>query len=223
MYRKVKGTRKRIPMEGKRCGKLTVMEYAGNNKHNKPMWLCRCDCGKYITTSGHSLRMGIATSCGCKSADFLRSLSTHNKSYEHLYSIYNSMCNRCYNPKTTRFHRYGGRGISVCEEWRNSIDAFCTWATQNGYKKDLTIDRINNDGNYEPSNCRWVDRKVQSRNTSSNRILTYKGESRCLTDWATHFGIGVSTLSARILVLKWDVDKALTTPVRVLSKRKASV
>ena len=127
-----------------------------------------------------------------------------------LYGIWEHIIDRCYNPKSTHYYRYGGRGIEVCSEWKNNSDLFITWALSNGYSDDLTIDRINNNLGYFPSNCRWVSMKIQSRNRSSNHLITWNGKTQCLEDWAIELHIPPNTLCTR--VKRWGVYEAFATP-----------
>ena len=120
------------------------------------------------------------------------------------------MIQRCENPNDKGFFRYGGRGITVCEEWANSFEAFRDWALANGYRDDLTIDRIDNDGNYCPENCRWATARTQANNTRKTRFLTYKGETHSVTEWGRILGIKQSTLNMRLNKYKWSIEKALS-------------
>jgi hypothetical protein len=123
------------------------------------------------------------------------------------------MKERCYRPKHLRFDKYGGRGISICDEWRNSFEVFEMWAINNGYDESLTIERIDVNGNYEPNNCRWATNKEQQNNKQNNRRITWNDETKTLAEWSEIVGIKKTTLKER-LNAGWDVEAALTTPVK---------
>ena len=127
-----------------------------------------------------------------------------------LYNSWKHMKERCYNPCCKHYRYWGGRGITVCDAWRIDFLAFKEWALANGYKKGLTIDRIDNDGNYEPSNCRWATKKEQSNNRRCLRYLTYKGETKTISEWSRITGIKVTTLYMRVTAYGWSVERALT-------------
>ncbi len=148
---------------GIRYGRLLVIEECIERKNGHVVWVCKCNCKNKtickVTTS--NLKSKHSTSCGCKR---LESVSSHKLSNHKLYSIWRGMKQRCYNKKHTRYVDWGGRGIIVCKEWKNNFLSFYNWAISNGYGKNLTIDRENNDGNYNPKNCRWITKKAQSFN-----------------------------------------------------------
>lgn len=135
--------------------------------------------------------------------------STKNR----LYRIWTNMKSRCYNPKASRYEHYGGKGVTVCPEWLNDFQAFYDWAMSHGYSDELSIDRIDVNGNYEPGNCRWEPPKGQSNNLSVNRKITFNGMTKTLAEWAAVTGINRRTISARLDVRGWSVEKALTVPV----------
>lgn len=136
---------------------------------------------------------------------------TQNKRIRRIYS---NMKSRCYNPKTNRYYIYGARGITVCEEWLNNYKAFEIWALNNGYKDNLTIDRIDNNGNYEPSNCRWVDYKTQQKNKNNNRLITIDGKTKIITEWCEFYNIPYYIVNNRINKYNWDIERAFITPIK---------
>ena len=204
-------------LSGLKFGMLTVVERSGSMAHNT-MWLCECGCGKTTVVSRGNLLNGHSKSCGC-----LRhkpsTNRTHGESKSRLYYVWRNMLNRCYNEKVNDFHNYGGRGIVVCDEWKDSFEAFRNWAIANGYAPDAnrgysTIDRIDADGNYEPANCRWVDAAEQANNKRSNRIVHYDGKPMTIKQLSMASGIPYKTLYKRICILDWDIDSAVNTKVR---------
>ena len=157
-------------LTGQRFGRLVVIERAGSTGRGESTWLCLCDCGKNCVVYSYKLRSGHTKSCGCLNIEATKArFATHHKRHTRLYGVWTTMIQRCINPKHNRFHRYGGRGITVCDEWRNDFQAFYDWAMATGYDEcaprgQCTIDRIDNDKGYSPDNCRWVDAKTQRYN-----------------------------------------------------------
>ena len=167
-------------LTGQKFGRLTVISQNGFTSPNKygqrhAIWYCKCDCGNYIERTTDVLKRG-KSSCGCREKEVLRDMSrkntTHNMTHTRLYRIYKGMISRCYYKSSQRYNAYGGRGIKVCDEWKNDRSKFFDWAINNGYKEDLTIERINVNGNYEPSNCCWIPMSEQYKNKQSNSIIT---------------------------------------------------
>lgn len=181
---------------GDRFARLTVIKKSEKkDKSRISIYECKCDCGNIVFARRTNLLDGRIKSCGCFTKD---RMTKHKKSNTRLYHIRSGMIGRCENPNNKDYKNYGSRGISVCKEWRESFEAFYNWAINNGYADNLTIDRINNNGNYEPSNCRWTDCKTQSRNTRTNCYYTYNGETKTIAEWAEIKGIRRDTLSRRI-------------------------
>lgn len=199
---------KKDNLTGMRYGKLTCVSSFSKNK--KTYWNCICDCGnKTIVYSGH-LKNGHTKSCGCWSVEALISRSTtHGKTRTRLYKIYHHMNERCYSPKAINYKNYGARGIKICDEWKNDFTAFYNWAIANGYDDKLSIDRIDNDGNYEPNNCRWVTRKKQCNNRRSNRLIECNGKIQTLQEWADETNINSNTITLR-LKRNWTIERALS-------------
>lgn len=205
-------------LQGKRFSRLIVLkqvdDHVDPNGRRRPQWLCQCDCGSDpIIVLGDSLKGGHTKSCGCLRDEKAKiTLLKHGDSYTKLYSVYQSIIDRCYNINNKRFNDYGGRGIDVCDEWKNNYIAFKEWAISNGYQEGLSIDRIDNDTGYSSSNCRWVTRKTQQNNTRFNHIVEYNNESKTIAEWSEITGIKYDTLYGR-LYRGWTAEKALTTPV----------
>lgn len=134
----------------------------------------------------------------------------HGKKHTRLYNIWCNMKSRCYNPNNKDYADYGSRGIIVCSEWLNNFMAFYNWAMSHGYNETLEIERINNDGNYEPSNCRWATRTEQNSNTRRNHFITFNNETHTMKEWAKIKNIPYTTLASRLNILHWSIEKALT-------------
>lgn len=204
-------------LSGQRFGKLTVLERAGTKSHNT-MWLCQCDCGNTTVTSRGNLLNGKTKSCGClKHRPAVN--RTHGQSKTRLYFVWRNMLNRCYNDTVNDYPNYGGRGITVCTEWKDDFQAFSEWAFANGYdanakRGEYTLDRKNTNGNYEPSNCRWVSGYEQANNKRTNLHIEYKGNTFTLKQLSEKSGVPYKTLHRRIYSDGWEIERALTEKVR---------
>ena len=188
---------------GQVFGKLTVIEFSRNVKsgtRDRKYWLCKCECGNTKEIRTDSLTSGNVSSCGClrdkQAVINVQKNHRHKLSYTRVYGIWQNMKDRCQNPENKSYVRYGGRGIKVCDEWLVP-DNFFEWALNNGYRDDLTIDRIDNDGNYEPTNCRWTTNKEQSRNRRSNIMIEYKGQALPLIEISELTGLSLPALYTR--------------------------
>lgn len=146
--------------------------------------------------------------------------NTNKTLNKRIRRIYSNIKTRCYNPLSNRYYIYGAKGIKMCEEWKNNYGSFQKWAFENGYADNLTIDRIDNNGNYEPKNCRWVTYREQNRNTSRNRIITLNNETKPITDWCETYKIPYYIVNNRLNKYGWDIKKSLETPIRKASTYK---
>lgn len=183
---------KYIDLTGQRFGRLTVVAECGR-RNGSVTWKCQCDCGNVTEARSNHLRRGLIRSCGCLNKEVI---TKNGQSRTHLYHVWQCIKDRCLNKNYAYWKNYGGRGVTVCEEWRD-FEKFRKWAMENGYREGLTIDRINNDGNYEPSNCRWTDQKTQTRNRRSNVPIEHNGERHCLSEWAEILGVPYARLHSR--------------------------
>ena len=201
-----------IGLTGQKFGRLTVLGFDKQDNYRQYMWLCKCDCGNIVSVRGYSLRSGNTQSCGCLQKDInLKLRQTHGKTNTRIYNIWVGMKQRCLTPSTSCYKYYGGRGISLCDEWK-SFEPFNEWAISNGYQENLTLDRIDVNGNYEPQNCRWITLKEQQNNTRRNHYITYNGETKTLKEWSEQLGINHSTLLDRLRHPNWSIEEALTIP-----------
>lgn len=175
---------------GKKYNRWTVLQLAGKNNRNEMKALVKCECGTERVLVIAAVRGGYSKSCGCLKKEIKKSeLTIHGLENHPIYVAWKDMKRRCYNENYRFYHRYGGRGIEVCQEWKDSPKAFFDWSINNGWKNGLTIDRENNDGNYEPNNCRWITIQKQQRNRGDNVLITYNGETKCMNQWSIQYGI----------------------------------
>lgn len=199
---------------GVRFGRLIVLDAAGTDKWGSHLSRCLCDCGNETITLNSSLRGGKTLSCGCLQRERASiSNTTHGKTNTRLFGIWMGMKNRCYIPSNKEYARYGGRGITICDEWKDDFMAFYTWSMSNGYMDGLSIDRIDNDNGYSPNNCRWITIRAQQNNRCNNKFLSFNGKTKTLSEWAEETKIPAAVIGQR-LRCGWSVPRALTTPRR---------
>lgn len=215
--------RRFVDLTGKRFGRLTVLAKSERQRNKRILWVCRCDCGKVVEVAGRDLSCGDTKSCGCLKIEAAshraKERVIHGGTDDRLFGVWTGMKRRCRpygNPENT-IHNYSDRGIKVCPEWEADYSAFRKWAYANGYdetapKWKCTLDRIDPDGNYEPSNCRFVDMKVQQNNRRNNRIFELDGESHTLAQWCELYGKSHHLVSDRLL-RGWNLRRALTEKV----------
>jgi hypothetical protein len=210
---------KRLELVGKRFGRLQVLARAENNKEGRSMWNCVCDCGNESIVMGKHLVNGDTQSCGCLMRERvgvinLKHGQTRTGDSWKTWRTWSRIKARCLNPKNPAYRDYGGRGIKVCERWLGK-DGFINFYNDMGKSpKGLSIDRIDNNGDYSPENCRWATQKEQMNNTRRNRYIEYNGITLSITEWAIKSGIPKSTLWARIAYRLWTTEKILTTLTR---------
>ena len=199
-----------IDITGQRFGKLTVVKLVGTDKRGATKWLCKCDCGNEIVAYKTNLmKPNHTTSCGCHKREIGKKIkTTHNFSKTRIYKIWAGIKNRCYDFNSNVYYLYGKRGITVCKEWLNDFMAFYNWSMQNGYNDNLTIDRIDSNGNYEPNNCRWATAKEQSNNTSKNRVYFIDGVRYTTKQIAEKHNINYGTFISRIY-RGWTIEEAI--------------
>lgn len=204
---------KSINLIGGKFGRLTVIQEAGREKFGEILWLCKCDCGNEKITSSSRLRNGKCTSCGCYQKSVMaKAKRTHGMFGTRIYNTWSSMIQRCTNPHNAKYKNYGGRGISVCKQWSDSFETFYKWSIDNGYSDNLTIDRIDVNGNYEPANCRWAGIVDQENNRTNNVLITIDGVTKTRTEWCRINGIRPQTACQRVFN-GWNEVDAVTIPV----------
>lgn len=198
-----------LNLEGKKFNRLLVVSVA-DIKHGYIRYNCKCDCGKLNIVTGKRLFKNITKSCGCFASDMAKLKSTsHGLRKTRLYRIWANMKCRCYNKNISIYKHYGGRGIRICDEWKNSFVSFHSWAINNGYSDFLSIDRKDNNKNYTPSNCRWATRGEQSRNKRTS--IKFRGE--CATDASKRLGSSSNLVICR-LRSGWSLKNAFTKPIK---------
>jgi hypothetical protein len=214
----------KIDLAGKRFARLLVIrESPCRDRQGNVVWLCQCDCGRTTEVRGYHLRNGGVSSCDCLRKERAAAANSivqfkHGMCRTLLYGVWSGMIARCHNPSNPRYKDYGGRGIIVCPQWRRSFASFLEDMGDRP-SKDHQLDRINNDGNYEPGNTRWLKRELQARNTRGNTRITLNGETRVLVQWLEILGLSLATYQSRVK-RGMSQDAALSTPVNINKSRR---
>lgn len=202
-----------LELTGQKFDRLLVVRRVGTSKDGQKTYLCQCDCGRKKIVKSGNLRSGKTKSCGCYNSDRIKEQNKlnfkHGGSGSRLYGIWIDMRARCSYKKSINWHLYGGRGIIVCDAWQNDFSVFRDWAFNNGYKDGLQLDRIDNDGNYEPDNCKWSSRSEQGNNRRTCNYITINGVTKTISEWCDESGVKRSTAYNRIK-RGWDGERAVT-------------
>ena len=206
-------------LSGQKFKRLVVIkqveDYVSPKGHHAWQWLCECDCGNKVIVNTHRLKAGLTSSCGCLQKEILTKRNMkHNESHTRLYKIWVDMRARCYNCNDSEYKNYGGRGISVCDEWKDNYLSFSQWAKESGYNDKLTIDRIDVNGNYCSQNCKWSNSIEQANNKRNSSFITYKEETKTIAEWAKFLNIPYITLYSRLKYYNWPIEKAFTKPIK---------
>lgn len=204
-------------ISGQRFGRLVVVGFS-HTKRWRAYWYCRCACGTVKSIRGDSLRSGRIVSCGCYNREIripasVAASTTHGMSGTPEHNAWKAMKGRCDNPNNREYPYYGGRGIQVCARWRESFETFYADMGPRPSRKH-SLDRIDNDGDYSPDNCRWATRIMQANNKSSNRILEFNGKRQTIAEWSRETGISEKNITGRLNRRGWSIERTLTTPNR---------
>lgn len=203
---------RKLDLSGQRFSKLVALSTTGLKDHGTAIWRCVCDCGCYANVSTRNLRSGHTRSCGCLKGGLVQHGETVTKEFSAEYIVWQSMRHRVVWKNNSKDHeRYQGRGISCCERW-NSYENFLSDMGRRPSPKH-SLDRIDNNGDYEPGNCRWATKKQQARNRRTNRVIEYNGIILCVAEWSEKLGLAQATINQR-LTLGWSAERALTATVR---------
>lgn len=206
-------------ISGQKFGRLTAIRYVGQSKGKQTMWECKCDCGKTIIAQHQNIKNGHTSSCGCYNLECITKRNyTHGGGGTRLYRIWKDMLARCYKESHRGYKDYGGKGVYVCEEWKDNFVNFRDWSLNNGYSDELSIDRIDSNKEYSPSNCRWATLIEQANNTSRNLRFTIDGRTETLANWCRIYNVPYARVHSRVYARKWDIVKALTHPPQIHKK-----
>lgn len=206
-------------LTGEKFGRLTVVKriedhYYPSGRHDV-QYRCMCDCGNAVNVLGIHLRSGHTSSCGCYRQEVSREkMTTHGKTNSRLYTIWKNIKGRCFYEGHDDYAYYGGRGITICSEWKDNFECFYKWAMTHGYTDDLTIERVDVNLGYNPNNCKWIPRSEQSNNTRRNIIVTMNGETHTLKQWSSILGLKYGTIASRVK-RGWTPEDALLNHKRI--------
>lgn len=203
-----------MDLVGKKFGKLTVIKKSNRKDVKHSWWICQCACGCICEKRQDLLVHGKVEYCNRFCDEKYDDLSMKNVGKQRLHNIWSLMKSRCYNKNNKSYHIYGGRGISVCDEWKNDYECFKNWAESNGYSDELTIDRIDVNGNYEPNNCRWITIEKQQNNRRNNKRITIGNSTHTIAEWSKISGVSQTTIWARIFKYGWNSEKSVFTPAK---------
>lgn len=197
---------------GKKYGRLTLTDSFSRNNKSVLYFVCKCDCGNTKKVKLDNLKTNLTTSCGCYAKEQAAiAKTTHGNSKHPLYTKRRNIIDRCYNINHISYTNYGGRGITVCKEWLDDFNSFYKWAIDVGWQEGLDIDRIDNNGNYEPSNCHFVKPHINALNKRTTKMVEFKGVTKPLLTWCEELNMNYKTVFRRITSLKWSVEKAFLT------------
>lgn len=206
-------SKKAKDITNRRFGRLVALGPVGKNKKGV-VWLCQCDCGNMVTPLTNHLTSGNTKSCGCLQKEIAtRRSTTHGMTKHPIHQVWTSIIQRCTNPNDKSFANYGGRGISICDEWRSDFQIFHDYVSRLPHfmEKGYSLDRVDNSLGYSPGNLRFATRVEQNRNTRHNRMLTFNGKTQCVGAWAEELGVNFVTLHGR-LHRGWSIERTLATP-----------
>lgn len=209
---------KKIDLTGQVFGRLTVVQEAGIDTRGEKLWMCECECGSIVNVLSSNLRTGHTKSCGC--LKYEGSNTKHGMYGTLIYDVWRNMIQRCVNPNNSAYDRYGGRGIKVCSSWLKFENFYKDMGDR---PEDHTLERVDNNGNYCPENCKWVSRKEQARNRETSIDITYNGKTQCVSAWEEELGFKHGTVWMRIYKYKWPVERALTESVKQCNRTPVTV
>lgn len=208
-------TSRLIDISGQKFGRLTVVSFSGyrregKNGHKTSEWKCKCECGNEVVVTKSRLKSGNTKSCGCmKTENNIKTWTKHGLCNTRLYKIFSMMKDRCYNKNSKAYMYYGGKGVFICDEWLRDFQTFYDWAIQNGYDDNLTIERIDVNGNYEPDNCMWITQSEQMRNRTNTHFILFEGKKYTLTELSNKLGVSRTTIRKHEKYFCGDSEKAI--------------